>query len=113
MTGAAITCDDDGYARTRQGQAWKLRVSGAEPVTEAEREWFGTFHVEARQDEIFARIEAEAERTDQENRGIPWTDGPGLGQEALYDGGPWRSWPLPVAHEHPGTRPGPEPEAEA
>jgi hypothetical protein len=113
MTGAGIACDEDGYALTPEGQAWKLWVAGAEPAAEADREWFGAFNVEARQDEIFARIEAEAERTDQENRGIPWTDSPSRDQEGPYDCGPWRTWPLPAAHDDPATRPHAEPEAEA
>ncbi len=113
MTGAEIAYDEEGYALTPEGKAWKLWVSGAEPVTGAEREWFESFNFEARQDEMFARIEAEAERIDQEDRGIPWTEDPSRDQEGLYNRGPWRTWPLPVAHEDPGTRPQAEPEAEA
>jgi hypothetical protein len=112
MTGAGITNDEEGYALTREGQARKLRVCGAESATRADREWSGTFSVEARQDEIRARIEAQAERADQENRGIPWTDSPSRDQEGPYDCGPWRTWPLPVAYDA-GTRAQAEPEAEA
>ncbi len=113
MTGAGITYDEDGYALTRQGQAWKLWVSGAEPATQADREWFEAFNCEARQEEIRAGIEAEAERADQENRGIPWTDSPSRCPAGPYRSGPWRTWPFPAAHHDPAARPQAEPEAEA
>ncbi len=113
MTAAEITYDEDGYALTTQGQAWKLWVSGDGPATEADRDWFGAFNSEARQEEIRAEIEAEAERADQENRGIPWTDSPDQYPAGPYRSGPWRTWPFPAAHHDPAARPQAEPEAEA
>ena len=50
MTGTEITYDEDGYALTPQGQAWKLWVSGEEPATQADRDWFEAFNSEARQE---------------------------------------------------------------
>jgi hypothetical protein len=102
-----VTYDADGYAETPQGQAWKLWVSGGEPATEADRGWFGTFNTDARQDERQARIEDEAERTDQENRGIPWTDSPDR-PAGPYRNGPWRTWPFPGSQAEITDR---EPEA--
>ncbi len=113
MTSAQISYGEDGYALTPQGQAWKLWFSGAEPATEADGDWFAGFNADARADEIFARIEADAERTDQENRGIPRTDSPARDQQGPYDRGPWRTWPLPAARDEPRTHPQAEPEAGA
>ena len=113
MTGTGITHDQDGYALTPQGQAWKLWVCGGEPASQADRDWFGAFNAEARQEEIRAQIEAEAERADQENRGIPWTDSPGRHPAGPYRSGPWRTWPFPAADHDPAARPQADPEAEA
>ena len=113
MTSTEITYDEGGYALTPQGQAWKLWVSGDKPVTQADRGWFEVFNSEARQEEIRAEIEAEAERTDQENRGIPWTDSPDQYPAGPYRNGPLRTWPFPAAHHDPAARPEAEPEAEA
>ena len=41
---AEITYDADGYAETPEGQAWKLWVFGGEPVSQADRAWFGSFN---------------------------------------------------------------------
>jgi hypothetical protein len=95
MTDAEITYDQDSYALTAEGQAYKLYQEGKEPVTDTDREWFATFRAEDQQAAIFAEMEAEALRVDQEDRGIPWADGPDRG----YDG--------------PGTGPQAGPEAEA
>jgi hypothetical protein len=81
MTGTGITYDGDGYAQTPQGQAYRLYVEGKEPVTDADRDWFAAFRAEEEQEAIFSRQEEEAERIDQESRGIPWADGP----DRLYD----------------------------
>jgi hypothetical protein len=89
MTGTEITYDEDGYALTPQGQAWKLWVSGEEPATQADHDWF------------------------EENRGIPWTDSPDQYPAGPYRSGPWRTWPLPAAHRDPAAHPEAEPEAEA
>jgi len=113
MTGTEITHDEDGYALTPQGQAWKLWISGGEPATGTDRDWFELFNSEARQEEIQAQIEAEAERADQENRGIPWTDSPGRHPAGPYRSGPWRTWPFPAADHDPAARPQADPEAEA
>ena len=113
MTGSEIVYDEDGYALTPQGQAWKLWVSGEEPATQADRDWFEAFNSEARQEDILAEIEAEAERTDQENRGIPWTDSPDQYPAGPYRGGPGRTWPFPAAHHDPAAHLQAEPEVEA
>ena len=113
MTETEIAYDEDGYALTREGQAWKLWGSGEEPATQADRDWFEAFNSEARQEEILAEIEAEAERADQENRGIPWTDSPDQDPAGSYRSGPWRTWPLPAAHNDPAAHPQAEPETEA
>ena len=107
MTGTEITYGEDGYALTPQGHAWKLWVSGDEPGTQADRDWFGAFNFEARQEEI------RAERADQETRGIPWTDSPDRYPAGPYRSGPGRTWPFPAAHRDPAARPQAEPEAEA
>jgi hypothetical protein len=104
---AEITYDADGYAETPEGQAWKLWVSGAEPVTQADRAWFGSFNAEARQEEAQAAAEADAERTDQENRGIPWTDSPDRPAGPCRNG-PGRTWPFPGSQAEIADR---EPEA--
>ena len=113
MTGTEIVYDEDGYALTPQGQAWKLWVSGEEPATQADRDWLEAFNSEARQEEMLAGIEAEAERTDQENRGIPWTDSPDQYPAGPYRSGPGRTWPFAEAHHDPAARPQAESEAEA
>jgi hypothetical protein len=113
MTGTEITYDEDGCALTPQGQARKLRVSGGEPATQADRDWFGAFNSEARQEEIRAGTGAGAERAGQENRGIPWTDSPGRYPAGPYRSGPWRTWPFPAAHHDPAARPQAEQETEA
>ena len=113
MTGTEIVYAEDGYALTSQGQAWKLWVSGEEPATQADRDWFEAFNYEARQEDILAEIEAEAERTDQENRGIPWTDSPDQYPAGPYRSGPGRTWPFPAAHHDPAVCLQAEPEAEA
>jgi hypothetical protein len=113
MTSTEITYDEDGYTLTPQGQAWKLFVSGDEPATQADRDWFEAFNSEARHEEILAEIEAEAERTDQGNCGIPWTDSPDQYPAGRYRNGPGRTWPFPAAHNDPAARPQAEPEAEA
>ena len=113
MTGTEITYDQDGYALTPQGQAWKLWVSGDEPATQADRDWFEAFNAEARQEDFQAVIEAEAERTGQENRGIPWTDSPDRYPAGPCRSGPGRTWPFPAAHRDSAARPQAEPEADA
>lgn len=113
MTGNAITYDEDGYALTPRGQAWKLWISGDEPATPAERDWFELFNYEARQDEIQVKIQADAERADQKNRGIPWTGNPYQYPAGPYRSGPWRTWPFPAVHPGPAAHPQTGPEAEA
>ena len=113
MTATEIAYDENGYALTGEGQAWKLWVSGEEPATEADRDWFELFNSEARQAEFLAGIEAEAERADQESRGMPWTDSPDQYPAGPYRIGPGRTWPLPAAHHDPAARPQAEPGAEA
>jgi hypothetical protein len=113
MTGTEIVYDEGGYALTPQGQAWKLWVSGEESATQADRDCFEAFNCEARQEEMLAKIEAEAERTDQENRGIPWTDSPDHYPAGPYRSGPWRTWPSPAAQRDPAAHLQADPEVEA
>jgi hypothetical protein len=113
VTATAIAYDEDGYALNAEGRAWKLWVSGEEPATEADPDRFELFNSEARQEEFLAGIEAEAERADQESRGIPWTDSPDHYPAGPYRSGPGRTWPLPAAHRDPAARPQAEPESEA
>lgn len=78
---AEITYDADGYAETPEGQAWKLWVFGGEPVSQADRAWFGSFNAEARQEEAQAAAEADAAesrgRTAQIARQARAVTGPG------------------------------------